>query len=197
MAATIPEAKLVAILRHPVDRAYSHYQMQEAKFPDKREFADVIQLEMDGGTPAVPPPHHSYLRVGRYHENLQRFLDYFPRSALLVMLMEDLAQDPAGTYRQLCRHIGVEATELPTNLGTAFNATKPVRSKAVRRFMLRSRAFKRLPRDWGLWLDRLNRVKSGYPPLDPVMRQRLLDYYADDTTALAELLDRDLSAWLR
>src|SRR3954468_5620489 len=57
MASVIPDAKIVAILRHPVERAYSHYQMQCAKFSAEEPFTDVLDLEEQGGVEAVPPPH--------------------------------------------------------------------------------------------------------------------------------------------
>lgn len=193
MAAVVPNAKLVVSLRHPVDRAYSHYQMQKAKFSAKETFAEIVELELRDGPKAVEPPHRPYLRGGLYSEHLQRLFAHFPRSAVLVLLMDDLESDPAGTYRQLCDHIGVASDPLPENLGRRYNRTMPVRSTLVRRVMVRYKLDKRLP--GGQLLDYFNRDKSSYEPLDPAMRQRLLEYYRDDTAALAAMLDRDLSHW--
>ena len=197
MAKLLPDAKLVVILRHPVDRAYSHYQMQQAKFTTSNGFTEVIDSELAGGVQAVPQPHHPYLRSGRYYEHLQRLLQYYPRSALLVLLMDDLATDPEGTYKQLCEHIGVASDVLPPNLGRTYNRTRPVRSKMIRRLIVRYQLDRRLPGNTGLLLDYFNREKGGYPELDPAMRRRLLEYYATDTTSLADWMHRDLSHWMR
>lgn len=197
MHSVVPDAKIVIILRHPVERAYSHYQMQRAKFSAEEPFNDILDLEEKGGVEAVPLPHAAYLRGGRYHEHIQRWLRHYPRSALLVLLMDDLERDPAGVYRQLCAHIGVGSEPLPDNLGRRYNRTMPVRSKFLRKVMVRYRLDKRLPGNAGQYLDYFNRDKGNYEPLDSATRQRLLDYYRDDTTALADFLDRDLTSWLR
>ncbi len=197
MATLIPAAKIVVILRHPVERAYSHYQMQRAKFSVEDPFTRILDLEEQGGARAVPLPHAAYLRGGRYHEHIQRLLQHYPRSALLVLLMDDLEGDPATTYRQLCAHLGISSEPLPENLGRRYNRTMPVRSKLVRKVMVRYQLDKRLPKNIGQYLDYFNRNKNPYPELDQATRRRLLDYYRDDTTALATFLNRDLSPWLR
>jgi hypothetical protein len=197
MARVIPDAKVVVILRHPVERAYSHYQMQRAKFSTEEPFADILDIEDTGGIEAVPAPHAAYLRGGRYFEHLQRWLQHYPREALLVLLMDDLQSDPAAVYRQLCAHVGVSSEPLPDNLGRRYNRTMPVRSKTLRRLMVRYRLDKRLPGGLGQYLDYFNRDKRRYDALDDATRARLLAYYRDDTTNLAAFLDRDLSHWLR
>ena len=157
-----------------------------------------MDRELADGPYAVPSLHRRNLRPGRYYEHTKRLLEHFPRSSLLVLLMEDLTSDPAKLYRQLCDHIGVNSTALPENLGATFNRISPVRSKLVRRTTLKLDLPRRLPRDVYLRFDRLNRrVGERYPPLDLETRQVLLDYYAADTDALEEWLGRDLSAWRR
>jgi hypothetical protein len=197
MAAVIPDARLVVILRHPVERAYSHYQMQRAKFSAEQPFADIVDIELAQGPGAIPEPHRPYLRGGMYHEQLQRLFAHYPRDSVLVLLMDDLEDDPATVYRQLCTHIGIDSEPLPENLGRRYNRTMPVRSKLLRKAMVRFKLEKRLPGSIGQYLDYFNRDKGDYERLDPAMRQRLLDYYRADTTALAAFLNRDLSAWLR
>jgi hypothetical protein len=195
MATVIPDAKVIVILRHPVERAYSHYQMQRAKFSAQDTFEQMIDLEIDRGVDAIPQPHRPYLRGGLYHQQLQRLTDHFDRSAVLVLLNDDLESDPATTYRELCAHIGVASEPLPENLGRRYNRTMPVRSTFVRKVMVRYKLDKRLP--GGQLLDYFNRDKGEYEPLSERTRARLLDYYRDDTTALATWLGRDLSAWCK
>jgi hypothetical protein len=197
MAELIPDVKVVAILRHPVERAYSHYQMQRAKFSATESFRDIVERELAGGVEAVPQPHAPYLRGGRYHEHIQRFLQHYPRSSLLVLLMDDLKREPVRVYRELCAHIAVDSDPLPENLGRRYNRTMPVRSRTMRKVMVRLNLEKRLPGSLGQYLDYFNRDKGEYEPLDDDMRGQLLDYYRDDTTALAQWLGRDLSGWMR
>jgi hypothetical protein len=195
LAAAVPDAKLIAVLRHPVDRAYSHYNMQQAKYPDRKRFRDLVATELAGGGNTIRRPHFPYLSIGRYHTHLQWMLEHYPRESLLVLLLEDFQVDPAGTYETVCEFLGVDATQPPDDVGRVYNATYPVRSKALRNALMRYHGYKRLPFRLGYKLDDLNRRKSGYAPLEPELRRRLLAYYEEENAALAKLLGRDLSAW--
>jgi hypothetical protein len=83
MAKAVPDAKLIALLRNPVDRAYSHYQMWVRRGDEIRSFGEATQREMAGETEA------RYLVRGLYAEQLERFSYFAERGHLLVMKSED------------------------------------------------------------------------------------------------------------
>src|SRR5215208_4127862 len=92
MAQIVPEARLIALLRNPIDRAYSHYQMEVRRGKEARSFEDATQEEMtsakgEGNTVDVP---HAYLRRGLYAEQLERFTFFANRDRLLVVKSENL-----------------------------------------------------------------------------------------------------------
>jgi hypothetical protein len=92
MARIIPDARLIALLRNPVDRAYSHYQMEVRRGREARSFEETTEEEMtsaegQGNTVAVP---HAYLRRGLYAEQLERFSFFANRDRLLVVKSENL-----------------------------------------------------------------------------------------------------------
>jgi hypothetical protein len=92
MAQIVPEARLIALLRNPVDRAYSHYQMEVRRGKEERSFEEATQEEMtsaegEGNTVDVP---HAYLRRGLYAEQLERFSFFADRARLLVLKSENL-----------------------------------------------------------------------------------------------------------
>jgi hypothetical protein len=92
MAQIVPEARLIALLRNPIDRAYSHYQMEVRRGKEERSFKDATQEEMtsvegEGNTVDVP---HAYLRRGLYAEQLERFSFFANRDRLLVIKSENL-----------------------------------------------------------------------------------------------------------
>jgi hypothetical protein len=96
MAEVIPEARLVAILRNPVDRAYSHYWHERVRGREKLEFADAIAAEparLATGDPQAIQCH-SYVDRGRYLPQLQRVCELYPREAILVILFDDLCAAP-------------------------------------------------------------------------------------------------------
>jgi hypothetical protein len=92
MARVVPEVRLIALLRNPVDRAYSHYQMEVGRGKEARSFEEATEEEMisvegQGNTVDVP---HAYLKRGLYAEQLERFSFFADRERLLVIKSEDL-----------------------------------------------------------------------------------------------------------
>ena len=92
MARTVPEARLIALLRNPVDRAYSHYQMEVRRGKEARSFEEATEEEMtsaegEGNTVDV---RYAYLTRGLYAEQLERFSFFANRDRLLVVKSETL-----------------------------------------------------------------------------------------------------------
>ena len=121
----LPGAKLVALVRDPVDRAYSQYQHEVALGREPLSFEDALAREderLRGEVERlVADPRafsrawwdHSYASRGRYAEQLERWLAVFPREQLLVVRTEDLGERPAETYASILSFLGAEAYELP------------------------------------------------------------------------------------
>ena len=119
VAETLPEVKLVALLRDPVERAWSHYhhslrlgretlpfevalEQEEARLG---EYYRRVQSDPDYHDPAVGA--HSYLARGRYAEGLERWLQVFGRERLLILKSEDLYADPESTVQTTLDFLGL------------------------------------------------------------------------------------------
>ena len=135
VAATIPDVRLIAVLRDPVERAYSHYQMmsrskrEELSFEDALEaeagrLASEAEVELEAGTTRFRigtgerrkhyhHRHHSYFARGLYADQLERWLAHFSREQLLVLPVEDLAAGRGETLRNVLDFLGVRPLELP------------------------------------------------------------------------------------
>jgi hypothetical protein len=87
MAEVVPDAKLVALLRNPVYRAYSHYQMQVRRGTEARSFEEATEEEM-AFSEGPPYPAPAYLARGLYAEQLERFSFFADRGRLLVIKSE-------------------------------------------------------------------------------------------------------------
>ena len=121
----VPEAKLVALLRDPVDRAYSQYQHEVALGREPLSFEDALAAEDERLVGEVErlieDPRafsrawwdHTYTARGRYAEQLERWLDAFPSEQLLVVRTEDLGERPAETYGSILAFLGAEPHQLP------------------------------------------------------------------------------------
>ena len=120
----IPNARLIALLRDPVERAFSHYQHEVALGREELSFEDAIDREeerMQGEVERMlrDPTYFShawwnytYVSRGRYAEQLERWHAAFPREQLLVLLTDELAADTAGTYRRVLDFLGARPHEL-------------------------------------------------------------------------------------
>ena len=116
---TIPEAKLIVVLRDPVDRAYSHYTHNRRKGRETRTFADAVReelktlpaetkrLEEDPKADSEQHRHYSYVHRGFYAEQIRRYLDLFPREALHAVRSEDLFREPRKTMDAVCAFLGI------------------------------------------------------------------------------------------
>jgi hypothetical protein len=114
----LPDARLVAVLRDPVARAYSHYRHEVALGREPLSFEDALAAEdgrMDGELErmAADPAYFSYAwwnwtyrARGLYAEQLERWYAVFPREQLLVVLNEELAADTAGTVARVLDFLG-------------------------------------------------------------------------------------------
>ena len=124
MRETVPDARLVALLRDPVDRALSHYHHEVALGREPLPFEEALDAEDErtrGETErlAREPGYFShawwdytYVARGRYAEQLERWFEVFPREQLLVLASEELAADTAGAYARVLRLLGVEPYDL-------------------------------------------------------------------------------------
>ena len=120
----VPDAKLIALVRNPVDRAYSHYQHEVALGREPLSFEDALAAEEERtrgeverlvADPRAFSPAwwgHTYVARGRYAEQLERWLAVFPRGQLLVVATEELGERPAQTYARILRFLGAAPYEL-------------------------------------------------------------------------------------
>ncbi|MFC0534079.1 sulfotransferase family protein [Phytohabitans kaempferiae] len=97
-AATLPEGRFVALLRDPVERAWSHYLHTRSYGHEPLSFADAIATEPSRLATPEGLRRYSYAARGRYAEQLERWLAHVPRERLHVVRSEDLYADPAAVY---------------------------------------------------------------------------------------------------
>jgi hypothetical protein len=195
----LPDVRLVAILRNPVERAYAAYLGLRRDgldpAPTFEDALDDVDRRLRAGWARA-----GLVEAGLYHRHLSRYYERFPPERIRVYLHEDLRADPAGLVRDLLSFLGVDPGFVP-DTSRVHGRTGVVRNRALRAMWTRSwRAREAL----GPVVPR--RVRDGVrrrvlrdlerPPLDPATRARLVRVFRPDVLALEELIGRDLSAWL-
>ncbi|ROO61666.1 sulfotransferase domain-containing protein [Micromonospora sp. Llam0] len=119
VAAGLPQARCIALLRDPVERAYSHYlhtrsygaeplPFAEAVAAEERRLADALRDGPDSPAAHTALRNHSYLARGRYAEQLRRWYAVLPADRLLVLRSEDMYVDPAGVYDRVLRFLDLD-----------------------------------------------------------------------------------------
>jgi len=197
----IPEAKLIAILRNPVERAYSNflYLVREGREP-LHDFGAALAEEEKrraGGWSTA----WCYKDKGFYGAQLERYLQHFDRSQIHCILYEDYNSDPETTVRDVYRFLGVDDS-FTQDLSVRLNVSGLPKSKGLQAVSRRSRRLK--------WLiDPLipDRVRRGLlnaqnknlsrPPLPPQVRAELIEEYRPDIERVAELTGLDVSGWFQ
>jgi hypothetical protein len=203
IASHLPNVKLVAILRDPVERAYSSYLFHRRDGREERTFETAIDEE-DSGTvsDALRYGQRRYVGLGYYYRLLKPYFKLFPEQTA-VFLFDDLRSDPLGLMSDLFRFLQVRPSFVP-DMSVRYNVSGiPTGRLARTAFKKRPaliRAKRAMPPAIQNWLDRViepaRAARLDAPPLRPDTRQRLASRYEEDVGKLAKLIDRDLSGWL-
>jgi hypothetical protein len=136
--ALLPNVKLIAVLRHPSERAISHYFHEKRKGRETLSLREALAAEDQRIAPAIERQdyknmsfiHHSYKARGLYRDQLATYLDIFSNEQLLVVASEDLFTSPVKTLRQIFEFIGVDADYTvpdvsPKHVSTNRHAVEP------------------------------------------------------------------------
>jgi len=117
----LPDARMIVLLRHPVDRAISQLFHAKRLGFEPLEPADALRAEasrLASGDP-ISLQEHSYVSRSRYVEQLERYEALFPSHQLLIMRSEDLFEQPLKAWEILQQFLKLESIDLPIPLPKA------------------------------------------------------------------------------
>ena len=197
IAERIPHAKILVMLRHPADRAFSQYLHGLGNGAIRWSFREHIQrnLRHRSGQFSV---HYPFLEFGLYSEQLRRYLERFGRN-VWVGFYEDFKDCAMEVFQSICRFLVVAPEFSPDMSHHHLEAQVP--RMAVIGWLKRSGFWQAAARVTPASLRPLIRRKlvrrPGTTRMEPADRHYLLDFYREDIRKLASLLGRDLDAWLR
>lgn len=199
----IPRAKLVAVLRDPIDRAHSNWtHMYSAGLEPRADFVTACEREPQRKA-AGWEMFWRYLSLGRYGTQLAHLYTLMPRERVLVLRYEELAGAPRAALGRICRFLGVDAdavTDLPQlNVATTADPSPTTR---LRQVVLRqgTTAGRVLPTALRRYVEtqlamfrRIDRRRSGPTAGE---RRRLEPHFADDLALLERVSGQTFSGWL-
>lgn len=194
----LPDVKLIACLRHPTERAYSHYWMAKGKNHTSMSFEEVVQQREE-----------RFIERGRYGRQLDRYLDRFDREQLLILIHEEVFESPSESLNRVCSFLGVDNTFYQNQAWI----TEKVHPSSTERSILLHRAIGAVAKwmrqhqgtrqvlDWlksiGLAgrLKKANKKTRQYPEMPSGLRRELDQYYSDTLVSVEELLGRKIAVW--
>lgn len=189
----IPDAKLIVVLRDPVDRALSAWG--HLKKTGKIPLSMDINSIFNSGIYSVAE-QYGVLSRGMYHKQLQDFLQFFPRNQLKIIYQErDVHDYPRDTLKEVCKFVGIDQNfdfegldkkaneNVTTLLGAKFISSS---SKTVR-FISRQvdkRVFQHTP---------MKKIPKAY--FEPEVLRQVEEFYLDDTTKLDQSFGPVPDSW--
>lgn len=190
IASVVPEAKLVYLMRDPIERMRSVYVHRLDRGDERRPIRDALLFDA------------TYVNVSRYALQLERYLERFPRSQLLLLTSEDLRDHREQTMAGLFEFLGVDPdvsvdTSAQYNRGADKQAMRQVES--LRRLVPRSIRANPVVRPY---LERMARHRVNRRPVTPEetaigddLRRRLADLVRPDVRLLRELMGPTFEGW--
>jgi len=206
IAKFLPKAKLIYLLRHPIDRAYSHYLHRYTK---ELHYGKPITVRFEEHIKSDP----MCLDSSEYMKQIERYLEHFPRESLLLLFTDEFIRDPKPVLRRVCQFLGVD----PDVNILAEGSLHVSNNKRFRQIMGKMQMIESLKAVPGLralsqclpkkyretlysYLLRTpfgNRFTHVYlpKPMRPETRSALLKRFREPNHRLADFLGVDLSHW--
>ncbi len=193
-----PKAKIIAVLRNPTERFFSHYMYTKLKGAHELPtLEEIIKTKP------------SFIEESFYMKHLENYLKVFSRDQILITFYDDMRADPKKYMRDIFSFIGVDASFVPPSLATTINSAG---ATLLRRHALRARKllkalpfgepllslFRKTPLHQKVVRSIDTRAGTGeasYGTLDPKLKEALRARYEPELQKLEAFTGRDLSAW--
>ena len=192
----VPNAKIIILLRNPVERAFSHYLMDLKLGYVDIDFEKVVMQKTDHVFSELY--YQQYVKLGFYYEQVKRYIDTFGKENIFIILTDELESSPFEIYKKVCDFLGVSLFEeinfekfnaymepagsfvkFVYSLGFLRTLVKKIVSNERARGFIRSKLFK----------------KQEKPVILDNVRNFLINLYKKDIEKLESLISKDLSDW--
>jgi len=185
---TIPRAKLIAILRNPVDRAISGYMMQVRHGRVDKDVDEAFDVDAH------------YVQASFYYAQIKRYMDLFPPQQIRIYLFDDFKKNNVRIVQDIFNFVGVD-TDFTPNTAEKRNVGSYPKSRALNKILMNRtlhRVVKPITPRWAqnaiYNLRKLNMTKP--PSVSEEIREQLRNIFREDILKLQDLIQQDLSIWL-
>ena len=193
-----PDAKIIIILRNPIDRAYSHYLMDYSLGLISESFDNIVKKKSTHQKAHFF--YQQYIEVSEYNNQLKRYLQVFDKENIYVIDYEDFKKNTSNVVSRIFSFLGLNNNFKPC-LEFRHNAYTAPRSNFIRYFYanipFRKGIAYLLPRFLRNSIKRILFTSNNKPIMLEKTRIFLKEYFRDDVNALSTLLNKDFTKWIK
>lgn len=199
-----PDIKILAILRNPIDRAYSDYWHKRRNGMESLSFEDALHAEAERIENGAPFEQH-YATYGLYANHLRNYFSSFGKDQCLTLLFDELRNNPGVICKKCFNFLELDEPALSLTFDAKNKGSIPKENFLAKLLfkLSRNRIFVKLTRTFvpldlketiTRWMN--SNSEDGYPEMPLHLRKTLSQFYEEDIRKLENILERDLSHWL-
>ncbi len=197
IAETIPQAKILVLLRDPAERAFSEYLQGVSNGSVRWSFREQIERNLcdKSGKLSV---HFPFLELGLYSGQVERYIERFGKN-VWIGFYDDFRERPAEVFAEICRFVGVK-DDVRADLTRRYNEAEPPRFAGVawaKRSGVWERAARLAPKRVRPVVRKALTKRPGTVRMEARDRAMLVDFYREDIEKLEGMVGRSLEGWLR
>ena len=210
----LPDARMLFILRNPVDRFYSHYNFARGKLelPENITFEQYFELcqqyscgNLTVEQAGIAEKHLRALEIGNYAKYLYNYFEILPRANIRVVFFEDLKADPVLFMVGICKYAGIHPSFFSNYEFKQSNVTYSARFKPLHFIVIRLnrmlestlRQHPQVKTKLVALYKKFNQNEQGYKRMEGETRRRVSQYYKPYNTELKILLEsKNVPSWL-
>lgn len=185
---SLPNVKLIASLRNPIDITYSYYQMQMRRVKPKEQ----VKIDINNVIRWSDP--------GLYFKYLRRYFEVFNNTQIKIVIFEEWIKQPYSALMEIFQFLEVDEKFVP-NLSIQYNTGGFAKNKVIAYILRNKDSLSVLkpyvPEALKMQLNKIiSKNMKKLPPLNSELRQYLQEYYREDVLSLQDMINKDLSIWL-
>ena len=193
-----PNAKIIVILRNPIDRAFSHYLMDYRLGLVSDSFEKIINRQSKHQYASLF--YQQYVLVSKYYEQLKRYFDVFDREQILVLDYQDFKTETSKTLESVYKFLDIDIDYL-ANTATRHNTFSMPKNAIIRFFYSIVGLRKLFNIFFSEKMKEVVRVKlfraGEKPKISLETKQQLKQLFRDDIYRVSKLIDKDLIEWIK
>lgn len=192
-----PDARIIMVLRNPIDRGFSHYLMDKRLGFVKRSLEDIVHRKKNDKVEELH--YQQYISLGCYYEQVKRYLDVFGKDKVMIILYEDVTKDIAGVVKRIYTFLGVDNNYIAAT-GEQHNVFLAPKNAFIEKLYALKAFRKFATKIFGKKLqDSIKNIffaKEKKPVLSPVLKNEMREIFKDDILKTSKLINADISHWL-